>query len=58
MNDHQDAPYDQENDLPFNGPSEWYPYRCRACDYKERVEDVFIDAFPPNGPAIAPSCTV
>lgn len=46
--------YDTENDLPFDGPSEWYPYHCRACNYKALVEEVFIDSFPPNGPGNCP----
>ncbi len=54
MNEPKDATHNQEDDLPFNGPSEWYPYRCRACAYKELVEDLFIDAFPPDGPGNCP----
>ena len=46
--------HELENDLPFNGPEEWYPYLCRACNYKELVEDVFIDSFPADGPGNCP----
>jgi len=44
----------EDNDLPFSGPSEWYPYYCRACEYKMWVEDIIIDAFPPDGPGECP----
>ena len=36
------------NDLPFNGPSQWYNYRCLSCDYSAWVEDIIVDAFPPG----------
>jgi len=44
----------EENDLPFSGPSEWYPYYCCACKLKIWVEDIVIDAFPPDGPGKCP----
>jgi hypothetical protein len=44
----------EDNDLPFSGPSEWYPYRCRACECKMWVEDIMVDAFPPSGPGGCP----
>ena len=44
----------EDNDLPFNGPGEWYPYRCLACNYKMWVEDIIVDAFPPDGPGKCP----
>lgn len=44
----------EDNGLPFNGPGEWYPYRCRACNYTMWIEDIIVDAFPPNGPGKCP----
>jgi len=44
----------EEEDLPFNGPTEWYPYRCLACDFEMWVEDIIVDAFPPDGPGKCP----
>ena len=43
-----------DQDIPFNGPTEWYPYICRACKYKELTEDIIIDAFPGDGPDNCP----
>lgn len=45
---------EQYNDFPFNCPTEWYPYVCRACGYKYLVEDIIIDAFPSDGPGDCP----
>jgi hypothetical protein len=44
----------EDEDLPFNGPTQWYPYRCLACKCKMWVEDIIIDAFPPDGPGKCP----
>ena len=44
----------EDNDLPFNGPTEWYPYHCLACDCEMWVEDIIVDAFPPDGPGKCP----
>ena len=52
-NDEQEQDW-EDNDLPFGGPSEWYPYCCRACECRMWVEDIIIDAFPPDGPGKCP----
>jgi len=44
----------EDNDLPFGGTSEWYPYYCRACKCRMWVEDIIIDAFQPDGPGKCP----
>ena len=44
----------EDGDLPFSGPSEWYPYHCRACECGMWVEEIIIDAFPPDGPGGCP----
>lgn len=44
----------QDDDRPFNGPSEWYPYICYACNCKIWIEDIIVDSFPPNGPGKCP----
>ena len=44
----------QYSDDPWTGPSEWYPYLCRACECKMWVEDIIIDGFPPDGPGHCP----
>jgi len=36
--------------LPFSGPSQWYSYRCLSCDHTDWVEDIIVDAFPPERP--------
>ena len=41
-------------DKPFTAPSEWCPYVCRACNFREWTEDIFIDAFLPDGPGNCP----
>lgn len=42
---------DQHNpDLPFSAPSQWYKYRCLSCDHADWVEEIVVDAFPPEKP--------
>lgn len=41
-------------DGPWTGPSEWYRYRCRSCNHTDWVEEIIVDAFPPNGPGNCP----
>ena len=36
---------EQEQDMPFGGPSTKYPYKCNSCGLKNDVEDIVIDAF-------------
>ena len=48
-------------DGPWTGPSEWFKYRCRSCNYIEWVEDIVVNAFPPEKPGgfpviVCPSC--
>ena len=54
MRNLQESEKQEDNDLPFNGPTEWYPYHCLACDCKMWVEDIIVDAFPPDGPGKCP----
>ena len=35
----------REEDMPFGGPSEKYPYKCNSCGREDDVEDIVIDAF-------------
>ena len=35
----------QEQDMPFGGPSKKYPYKCSSCGLENDVEDIVIDAF-------------
>ena len=51
MNDHDRAIAEFEY---FNGPNEWYPYFCATCDFRMWVQDIVVDAFPPDGPENAP----
>jgi len=41
-------------DKPFTAPSQWYPYVCCACNFREWTEDIFIDAFLSDGPGNCP----
>ena len=41
-------------DGPWTGPSEWYRYRCRSCNHRDWVEEIVVDAFPPDGPGDCP----
>jgi DNA-directed RNA polymerase subunit RPC12/RpoP len=54
MRIHDENKQREDKDLPFNGPVEWYPYHCPACGYKMWVEDIVVDAFPPDGPGRCP----
>lgn len=38
----------------FNGPNEWYPYFCTTCGFRAWVQDIVVDAFPPDGPGNCP----
>ena len=40
----------KNEELPFNVPSQWYKYRCLSCDHSLWVEDIIVDAFPPERP--------
>ena len=42
-----DAPQRRQAEIPFQGPTTWYSYRCRSCDHADWIEDIIIDAFPP-----------
>ena len=37
------------NDMPFNGESVYYEYKCKKCGREEKVEDIVIDAFLASG---------
>jgi len=49
---------DEERDIAefelFNGPNEWYPYLCATCGFRMWVQDIVVDAFPPDGPGKCP----
>jgi len=56
-----DKPLEPPADEPFTGPSDWYKYRCRSCDYTDWVEDIVVDSFPPAEPEgfpaiVCPEC--
>ncbi len=58
-NSHKDANFPDED--PWMGPSEWFKYRCRSCDHADWVEDIGVDAFPPEEPGgfpvlMCPAC--
>jgi len=51
----------QYPDEPWTGPSDWFKYRCRFCDYTDWVEDIVVAAFPPAEPEglaaiVCPQC--
>ena len=39
---------------PWMEPSTWYRYRCPSCDFVTWVEDIVVDAFPPEKPGGLP----
>jgi len=47
-------PLEPQPDEPFTGPSDWYKYRCRSCNHTDWVEDIVVDAFPPDAPGGCP----
>ena len=54
-------PLEPGPDEPFTGPSDWYKYRCRSCNHTDWVEDIVVDAFPPDEPGgfppiVCPEC--
>ncbi len=61
MNNNPLQPQETE-EYPWMGPSDWYKYRCRSCDYTDWVEDIVVDAFPPVEPGglaaiVCPKCS-
>ena len=38
----------------WNGPSEWFKYRCRSCDHSDWLEDIVVYSFPPEKPGGLP----
>ena len=41
-------------EMPWQPPKVWFNYRCPSCDHTDWIEDIIVDAFPPNGPGRAP----
>ena len=42
-------------------PKTWFKYHCPSCDHADWIEDIIVDAFPPDGPGgtpilICPNC--
>ena len=35
-------------------PSTWYRYRCPSCNFITWIEDIVVDAFPPEKPGGLP----
>ena len=54
MTDPTPDPQDLWAEAPWNGPSTWYKYRCPSCEFTTWIEDIVIDAFPPERPGGLP----
>ena len=57
----QPLPDSEWTEHPWTCPSKWFRYRCRSCNHADWVEDIVVDAFPPEGPGgfpvvLCPEC--
>ena len=47
-------PQDFPTEDPWTAPSTWYRYRCPSCNFATWIEDIVVDAFPPERPGGLP----
>ena len=48
-------------EMPWHQPSVWAKYHCPSCNCTDWIEDIIVDAFPPEEPGgypalICPGC--
>jgi hypothetical protein len=47
-------PQDFPTEDPWMDPSTWYKYHCPSCSFETWIEDIVVDAFPPERPGGLP----
>jgi hypothetical protein len=41
---------DMLEEIPWQPPSIWAKYTCSSCSHTDWIEDIILDAFPPDEP--------